>query len=252
VIDTDVVRENAQTYRLGWTENSKDGTKQGIGSLEYVLIFRKWNPSMSTDDPPTANGPHPVTKDKTQYLKSRWQIHASGIWRSNGNELLTPEKVSAMGVKGLYHWWQDYCQTHGYDYPTHVQYCEMVDKAGLIPTSMMLFAPHSANPDIWTDVQRINTLNTALKQKENDSHVCPLQLDVIERLLERYTNKGDLVLDPFGGVMSVPYVATKMRRRAIGIELNWQYWKYGCQFCERLEREMYAPTLFDMLEESAA
>ena len=249
VIDTDVVRENAQTYRLGWTENGKDSTKMGVGSLEYVLIFRKWHPSMSGDDPPTANGPHPVKKSKSEYLKSRWQIHACGIWRSNGDELLTPQKVTSLGVKGLYHWWRNYCEQHSYDYPTHVQYCEMVDKAGFIPTAMMLFAPHSRNPDIWTDVQRINTLNTDLKRKENDSHICPLQLDVIERLLERYTNKGDTVLDPFGGIMSVPYKAFQMKRRGIGIELNWQYWTYGVNFCRRLEDRLKVPTLFDMTDE---
>ena len=81
-------------------------------------------------------------------------------------------------------------------------------------------------------------------------HVVSPEAENAVRLLERYTNKNDLVLDPFGGVMSVPYVATKMRRRSIGIELNWQYWKYGCQFCERLEKEMHAPTLFDMMDES--
>lgn len=251
VIDTDVVRENAQTYRLGWTENSKDSCKMGVGSCEYVLIFRKWHPSMSGDDPPTANGPHPVRKDKAKYLKARWQIHASGIWRSNGDELLTPEKISAMGVQGLYHWWREYCETHGYDYPTHVQYCEAVDRAGFIPTAMMLFAPHSRNPDVWTDVERIKTLNTELKRKENDSHVCPLQLDVIERLLERYTNKKDIVLDPFGGVMSVPYVCMKTGRRGVGIELNSVYWSYGVKFCKRLEDKMAVPTLFDIVDEVA-
>ena len=125
----------------------------------------------------------------------------------------------------------------------------MVDTAGLIPTSMMLFAPHSKNPDIWTDIQRINTLNTELKRKENDSHVCPLQLDVVERLLERFTNKGDTVLDPFGGVMTVPYVCVKTDRRGVGIELNSQYWEYGVKFCKRLEKKQSAPTLFDMIDD---
>ena len=156
-----------------------------------------------------------------------------------------------MGVQGLYHWWKDYCERNKYDYPTHVEYCEMVDRAGFIPTAMMLFAPHSSNPDIWTDIPRIDTLNTDLKRKENDSHVCPLQLCVVERLLERYTNKGDTVLDPFGGVMTVPYVAIKTGRRGIGVELNWQYWRYGVNFCQRLEKDQNAPTLFDMLEEDS-
>ena len=88
-----------------------------------------------------------------------------------------------------------------------------------------------------------------LKRKENDSHVCPLQLDVIERLLERYSNPGDTILDPFGGVMSVPYQALKMKRYGIGIELNWQYWQYGVNFCQRIENKLKVPTLFDMSED---
>lgn len=56
---TDVVRENNQTYRLGWTENSKDGTKMGVGCEEYVLLFRK----LPTDTS-NAYADVPVKKDK--------------------------------------------------------------------------------------------------------------------------------------------------------------------------------------------
>lgn len=248
VIDTDVVRENAQTYRLGWTNNSKDSTTMGVGSTEYVLIFRKWERSMSPDDPPTSRGPQPVTKDNSEYSRSRWQIHASGIWRSNGDELLTPEKAESLGVKGLYAWWKAYCEKHGYDYPSHATYCEVAEAKGLLPASMMLFAPHSANPDIWTDILRIDTLNADLKRKNLENHVCPLQKDVVLRLIERYSNPGDVILDPFGGVMTVPYVAIEAGRRGVGIELNPQYWAYGKMFLERLERDMSVPTLFDLME----
>src|SRR5690606_30127055 len=92
VIDTDVVRENSQTYRLGHTENSKDSTKMGCGSTEFVLLFRKFDPEMSPNQ--TANGPDPVKKDKQTYSRSKWQIHASGIWRSDGNELLSPAMLA--------------------------------------------------------------------------------------------------------------------------------------------------------------
>jgi hypothetical protein len=67
-IVTDVVRENNQTYRLGWSEQCKDGTKMGVGMPEYLLIFRK---------PPTDNsnsyGDFPVRKAKADYSLSRWQ-----------------------------------------------------------------------------------------------------------------------------------------------------------------------------------
>lgn len=252
VIDTDVVRENAQTYRLGHTENSKESCKMGCGSTEFVLLFRKWHPSMSPNA--TANGPDPVTKDKSEYTRSRWQIHASGIWRSSGNELISPAQLQSMAegadsaVSFVYHWWRDYCKKHDYDYQTHVAYTEAIEQLGFLPASMMLFAPASNNPDVWTDIIRIKTLNTELSRKTTESHVCPLQLDVIERLIERYSNPGDTILDPFGGVHSVPYQAIKMRRKGIGIELNPAYWKFGVAFCERAEQQLTAPTLFDLME----
>jgi hypothetical protein len=79
-IVTDVVRENNQTYRLGWTEQCKDGSRMGAGMPEYLLLFRK---------PPTdtSNGyaDLPVMKDKAEYSRSRWQIDAHGFMRSSGN-----------------------------------------------------------------------------------------------------------------------------------------------------------------------
>ena len=244
VIDTDVVRENSQTYRLGHTQNSIDSTKMGCGSTEFVLMFRKWTPDMSPNG--NAFGPEPVTKDKKEYSRARWQIHASGIWRSNGNELMSPAQVATMSTSDIYHWWRDYCKDHGYDYQTHLQYTEAVEKHGHLPASMMLFAPCSNNPDVWTDIIRIKTLNTDLSRKTTENHVCPLQLDVIERLIERFSNPGDVILDPFGGVMSVPYQAIKMRRQGWGIELSSQYHGFGVGYCERAENKLNAPTLFDM------
>jgi DNA modification methylase len=93
---------------------------------------------------------------------------------------------------------------------------------------------------------RINTLNTELKRKNQEAHLCPLQLDVIQRLIERFSNPGDTILDPFGGVHSVPYQAIKMGRKGVGIELNPEYWRMGVSFCERAEQKLLAPTLFDL------
>src|SRR6185437_13127493 len=70
---TDVVRENAQTYRLGWSMQCDDGSRMGVGMPEYVLLFRK---------PPTdaSNGyaDVPVAKSKTEYSRGRWQTDAHG------------------------------------------------------------------------------------------------------------------------------------------------------------------------------
>jgi DNA modification methylase len=148
----------------------------------------------------------------------------------------------------VYHWWRAYAKEHRYNYADHVAFTEAVEKVGRLPASMMLFAPVSKNKDVWTDIVRIKTLNTELSRKTSENHVCPLQLDVIERLVERYSNSGDVVLDPFGGVHSTPYQAIKMGRKGWGIELNPDYWKFGVAFCERAERALTAPTLFDLTE----
>jgi hypothetical protein len=75
---TDVVRENNQTYRLGWSEMAKDGTKMGVGSPEYVLLFHKPQTDRSRGYADT-----PVTKDKQDYTRARWQIDAHAFWRSS-------------------------------------------------------------------------------------------------------------------------------------------------------------------------
>lgn len=244
VIDTDVVRENSQTYRLGHTENAKDSCKMGCGSTEYVLLFRKWNPEWSPNQ--TANGPDPVKKNNTEYSRARWQIQASGVWRSNGNELISPAMLAAKSPGDVYRWWRRFAKQHRYDYQTHLDYTEAVERYGRLPANMMLLAPTSNNPDVWTDILRIRTLNTDLSRKTTENHICPLQLDVIERLIDRYSNPGDTILDPFGGIMSVPYQAIQMGRHGVGIELSSSYWKFGVAFCERAEQKQKAPTLFDL------
>ena len=245
-IDTDVVRENAQTYRLGWTENAKDSTKMGVGSNEYVLLFRKWEPQMSEDG--TAHGPDPVTKDNRQYSRSRWQIHASGTWKSNGNRLLDPAYLEHADYGEIRRKWKEVATGTIYDLDKHIEVSEYMERKGKLPAGWMLFAPYSRDPNIWVDILRINTLNTKLAQKAKQSHLCPLQLDVIERLVERYSNPGDTILDPFAGVGSVPFQALKMGRKAVGIELAEDYWTYMVGYCESVEQERKQPTLFDIAD----
>ena len=78
-------------------------------------------------------------------------------------------------------------------------------------------------------------------------HVCPLQIDIVKRIIERYSNEGDMVLDPFGGLMTVPKVAVDMGRRGYGIELNPDYFRDGVGYLQAAEMEMETPTLFDFM-----
>jgi DNA modification methylase len=78
---------------------------------------------------------------------------------------------------------------------------------------------------VWMDIKQGRTLQKeSVREDEDEKHICPLQLDVIERCLELWTNPGDLVFDPFVGIGSTLYEAVRMGRRAYGIELKKSYY----------------------------
>jgi DNA modification methylase len=239
---TDVVRENNQTYRLGWTENSKDGTKMGVGSPEYILLFRKLPSDLSK-----AYADEPVVKSKETYTRARWQFDAHGFWRSNGNRFLTPEEIGSMPMDELRKAWHRYCDSKVYDFGEHVKIAEEMERRGILPSSFMALDPTNPHSQwVWDDIARMRTLNTAQGRKGWEQHVCPLQLDIIERLIERYSQPGELCLDPFGGLGSVAYSAILMGRRAYSIELSESYWKDSVSYCKGAEMKISMPTLFDM------
>lgn len=104
---------------------------------------------------------------------------------------------------------------------------------------------------VWWDIDQTNVLNYRLaKSNEDEKHICPLQLDVIERAIDLWTNKGDTVLTPFAGIGSELVSAIKLGRKAIGIELKPNYFDYAVKHCQEAERKMAQPTLFDLLPES--
>jgi len=77
---------------------------------------------------------------------------------------------------------------------------------------------------IWDDINQTNTLNFREgRDSDDERHICPLQLDVIERAMQLWTKKGDTVLTPFLGIGSEAYMAVKMGRKAIGCELKASY-----------------------------
>ncbi len=94
----------------------------------------------------------------------------------------------------------------------------------------------------------MRTLNSDQERNRADKHVCPLQLDIVERLITRYSNPGEIVMDPFAGIFTVPYVAEKLGRIGWGIELAKDYWQCGVGYCEQAERERLMPTLFDLAD----
>lgn len=91
---------------------------------------------------------------------------------------------------------------------------------------------------VWMTIDQSNVLNVKMAREYNDErHLCPLQLDVIERAITLWSNPRDVVLSPFAGIGSEGYVALGLRRRFIGIELKEAYWKQACHYLDEQDRQ---------------
>jgi DNA modification methylase len=239
---TDVVRENNQTYRLSWSEQCKDATKMGVGSPEYILLLHKPQTDRSrgyADDP--------VRKTKAEYTRARWQVDAHAFWRSSGNRLLTPEELASLGPEALAKLFTQYTLESVYDYESHIRIGEALEVRGALPASFMSLAPGSHDPFVWHDVNRMRTLNGDQTRQGLENHICPLQFDIVDRLVVRFSNPGQEIYDPFGGLFTVPYRALKLGRRGRAAELSAAYFADGVKYLEAAEREMSMPSLFDTL-----
>ena len=99
---------------------------------------------------------------------------------------------------------------------------------------------------VWYGIKETNTLNTRVAKENGDErHICPLQLQFIERCVRLWSNPGELVMTPFAGIGSELYEAVRLDRRAVGIELKPSYWRTAVDNLRRLESEMAVPSLFD-------
>ncbi len=244
---TDVVRENNQTYRLGYTEMCKDSTKMGVGSPEYVLLFRKL-PS----DTSKGYADDRVSREKIDYSLARWQVDAHAFYRSSGNRLMSAEELAQYGPDVIGRYYAEHSLGTVYDYQEHVRIGEALQARNALPSTFMCLAPASHNPFVWTDVVRMRTLNGEQTQRGLTNHICPLQLDIVERLIERYTSPDDEVSDPFGGNFTVPREAVRLGRRGHAVELNPSYFDDGQRYPREIEEQMATPTLFDLLGGEAA
>lgn len=96
---------------------------------------------------------------------------------------------------------------------------------------------------VWYGIRETNTLNARLAREDADErHICPLQLDLIERCIRLWSNPGELVLSPFAGIGSELYVAVQHGRRGLGIELKASYWRTAVDNLRRIGDEQ--PALF--------
>lgn len=253
-IVTDVVRENNQTYRLGWTEQCKDGSKMGVGMPEYLLLFRK-PPSDSTN----AYSDIPVVKEKREFNKSegkfnnegysraRWQMDAHGFTRSSGDRLIDPEEISRLEPDQIFKLFKHHSLNEVWDFEQVVKIAETLEIQGKLPSGFMLLQPQSWSEEVWSDITRMRTLNGSQWSLGKEMHICPMQFDIADRVIEQMSNPGDTVLDYFGGLMTVPLRAMKKGRKGYGIELNPTYFLDGANYLKAEELKMDVPTLFDLV-----
>ena len=103
---------------------------------------------------------------------------------------------------------------------------------------------------VWMDINQSRTLQyRGARENDDERHICPLQLDVIERCIELWSNPGDLILSPFTGIGSEGFVSVQMGRRFIGSELKRSYWELACKNIEKAKVQQGG--LFDFHEETA-
>lgn len=101
---------------------------------------------------------------------------------------------------------------------------------------------------VWMDIRQSDTLQKkSARAEEDERHICPLQLEVIKRCICLWTNPGDIVLDPFAGIASSNYMALRLDRRTIGIELKDSYYVQAVANCEMAMNEPIID-IFDELE----
>ena len=100
---------------------------------------------------------------------------------------------------------------------------------------------------VWFDVRQTRVLNVEQARENGDEkHICPLQLDVISRSIDIWTNPGEVVLSPFAGIGSEGYEALRMGRKFVGIELKESYFRVACRNLREMEETKKNPTLFNL------
>ena len=98
---------------------------------------------------------------------------------------------------------------------------------------------------IWFDIRQTNTLNkTGARHEKDERHICPLQLDVIERCMTLWTAPDDIVFSPFAGIGSEGYVAVQMGRKSIGVELKPSYYEIAVNNMRQIEMAPKQQDLF--------
>jgi hypothetical protein len=284
-VPTCVVGENNQTYRLTFGEMQKDSTKMGAGIPEEIWIFRKpptFSDNAYADEPVMHNmckcpyfghqAPHDdfvrpmsilldcskckqffqheelITVGQQDYSLAKWQIDADAFWHSSGNRLLTPEEIKQSSLKEIRAWWNKFNSETIYDYEGHIQLLQELDAAGKLSRTWTTLPLRSNTGYIWNDVNRMHGLNQQQRLRKQQNHICPQPYDEVNRVIELYSNEGELVGDNFGGIGTTGVCALKKKRRAFLTELNDTYAKCAGVYLKETEIKNEIPMLFDLVQ----
>ena len=133
-----------------------------------------------------------------------------------------------------------------YDYEKHVKTANDLDKIGRLPSTFETLRLKSRDWYLWDDVNRMQTLNNQQSKRKLQNHICPLQFDIVDRVINRFSNEGDWVADPFGGLFTTVNRAMKAGRKGVACELNSDYYRDGLSYLRAVEYNINMPTLFDI------
>lgn len=142
--------------------------------------------------------------------------------------------------------------------PMHTDYLLIFKKPGENPAPVRPYESGEMSEDdwilwaraVWYGIKETNVLNTAVaKANEDERHICPLQLDLIERCIRLWSNKGDTVFSPFAGIGSELYSAVKLGRKGLGIELKGEYYQTAIRNLKQAETASGQLDLFSWAEQ---
>ncbi len=181
----------------------KNPQAQAIRTKSHALMFVTKNRDSSATRP--AIGDHLLlfkkpgdnaVKIKTDVTNEEWIEWARPVWYGDDRLTAVRETAAAMGLPDTHEWLREMCD----------------DRLGV------------PGP-VWYGIRETNTLNERIGREDADErHICPLQLDFIERCVRLWSNPGETILTPFAGIGSEVYVAQQLGRHGVGIELKRSYW----------------------------
>ena len=140
-----------------------------------------------------------------------------------------------------------------YDHERHVAICEALEDKKHLPKTFMLLPPKvtaSEESYVWDNIVFMRSLNASQVRQGAATHLCPLPLDITDRVVRLYSNPGDIVLDPFSGLGTVLVSAVTLGRFGYGVELAEDYYLASVGYLEAAEQKVATPSLFALIRAS--